>query len=215
MSTTYFWLIRHGETQWNADRRLQGWRDIALNESGIEQARCIARHLRSSQFITTIDAIVSSDLSRALETARIGASHLPLPIQTHSGLRERNFGIYEGQDWIRLTNETARQTGLNLRDPRQFVEQGETLFAFRDRVQDTFHELARHHGPRNILVFTHGGVIDMVWRRATQSSLEAPRPDQILNCSVNQFSIAPGDLWRLTDWGQTGHLNTRALDDAS
>jgi probable phosphoglycerate mutase len=213
MTTTHFWLIRHGETQWNAERRLQGWRDIALNDTGIQQARSVARYLDSDRFTPVIDVVVSSDLDRAMQTARIGAHHLPLPIHAEPGLRERCYGIYEGQYWAELTDEQAQKTGLNLRDPDQAVEKGETLAQFQARVIGAFEDLAQRHSQRNILVFTHGGVIDIVWRKATQTLLQAPRLDRILNASVNQFAIDADSAWRLTDWGQATHLTGDALDD--
>src|SRR5690606_12136170 len=96
---THFWLIRHGETDWNALRKLQGWRDIALNDAGIRQAQVLAQALQAKSFSHRIDTVYSSDLIRAYETARIATAHFGLPIQTSAGLRERSFGIMEGSDW--------------------------------------------------------------------------------------------------------------------
>src|SRR3546814_10221871 len=98
MHTTQFWLIRHGETQWNAERRLQGSLDIPLNTTGIEQAERLGPYLRSPLFDTRIDTVVSSDLGRAYDTALAAAGHFQLPIERNQRLRERCYGIYEGQD---------------------------------------------------------------------------------------------------------------------
>jgi len=211
VSATHFWLIRHGETRWNAERRLQGWRDIELNEVGRAQAKIVARYLASDRFTARVDVILSSDLSRARDTARQTAEHFSLPVQIDKGLRERSFGIYEGHDWTTLLGSSSAT--LNLRDPRQEVEDGESLLQFQDRIISAFEDLAQRHVRKNVLVFTHGGVIDMVWRKATRTPLEAPRPEPILNASVNQFAIGEDRVWRLTDWGRADHLEPESAQE--
>lgn len=212
INTTQFWLIRHGETQWNADKRLQGWMDIPLNSIGIKQAQRLAEHLRSASFDAPIDLVLSSDLARAAETARIAAVHLGFPVQVCAQLRERGFGIYEGQDWVALDGLKGAH-GLDFRDPDQLIEQGETLNAFQGRISAAFEDLAQRYKGRNILVFSHGGVIDIVWRKVSKTSIQAPRLDLILNTSINHFSIDEDRNWRAIDWGQIAHLETEALDD--
>lgn len=213
MSTTHFWLIRHGETEWNANKRLQGWLDIPLSGEGIQQAEHLKAFLQSPSFTASIDAVVSSDLSRAAETARIAASHLPHTIQTDSALRERCYGIYQGQDWATLNTMLAEPGGVNFREPDQTIEQGETLFEFDTRIRLAFEKLALRYPGKNILVFAHGGVIDIAWRKACHLSLTAQRNTPILNTSINQFSIDKNLHWGSVHWGQTGHLETSALDD--
>ncbi|TEA71712.1 histidine phosphatase family protein [Allopusillimonas soli] len=209
--TTQFWLIRHGETQWNAERRLQGWKDVPLNDTGIRQAERLALGLRPPHFDTDVDVIVSSDLGRAHETARIAASHLGRPIETAAGLRERNYGIYEGRDWAWLKG--AHGPGINFLDPGQLLEQGESLAQFHDRIGQAFAELARRHAGKNVLVFSHGGVIDICWRLASGLGLDAPRRDPVLNTSINYFCIHDDGRWQLLDWGCVSHLEDAALDD--
>ena len=116
MKTSHFWLIRHGETAWNAARRLQGWRDIALNNTGVEQARHLARYLSSPDFTGRVDAVVSSDLSRAHETARVAAGHFGHPVITTPLLRERNFGIYEGHPLVMQDNGRAGLADFDLNE---------------------------------------------------------------------------------------------------
>ena len=209
MNTTQFWLIRHGETQWNAERRLQGNIDIPLNATGLEQAENLGQFLRSPAFDVRIDTVVSSDLGRAYETATTAAGHFNLPIEPNPQLRERCYGIYEGQDWAKLK---ALGT-LDFRRPEQDVEQGETLEVFAARVTQAFEALAQRYRGHNVMVFSHGGVIDIVWRKATGNALNAPRPDPIQNASINQFSIDEDGRWHLQDWGMVEHLNDAALDD--
>lgn len=212
MKATQFWLIRHGETQWNAQQRLQGWRDIPLNVQGIQQAERLRDYLRSA-FEVRVDAVVSSDLERAYDTAQIAASHFGVPVAACADLRERNFGIYEGRDWASLHGEPDGQAGLNFRDPHQAVEQGETLLRFDERIAAAFDSLAQRYSGRNVLAFAHGGVIDIAWRRASGIALDAPRQGPILNTSINQFSIDPSGRWSLINWGQAEHLESSTLDD--
>lgn len=210
MNHTFFWLIRHGETDWNAQRRLQGWRDIPLNAKGVHQAEKLADALHPPGFNVNVDVIISSDLSRAAETARIAAGHLGKPVETYQSLRERNYGIYEGEDWARL-EEIGIQTAL--RSPDTLIEGGETLQAFNTRIREAFEHIARVHAGQKILVFSHGGVIDMAWRVCDQQTLIAPRPAPILNTSINEFSICQSGTWALREWGNTAHLDALAFDD--
>ena len=212
-TNTNFWLIRHGETDWNAMRKLQGWRDIPLNETGLEQARVLALALQAPAFTHTIDAVVSSDLIRANETARIATEHFQLPILTDAGLRERGFGVLEGADWETLKHDAGKEGAFNVRDPDQPVKDGETLRVFQQRVVDAFDALAQRLGGKNVLVFSHGGVIDAVWRRLNDVALDMPRPFDIRNTSINCFSISTANGWTAGEWGLIDHLAQPAMDE--
>ncbi|HEY9279446.1 MAG TPA: histidine phosphatase family protein [Eoetvoesiella sp.] len=213
MSTTQFWLIRHGETQWNIEKRLQGWLDIPLNDRGVGQAERLGDYLRSPLFDVQVDVVVSSDLSRALDTARIAAGHFGKPVEACAQLRERSFGIYEGWDWAALNGESSGQAGLNFRDPHQLIERGETLHDFGIRIGKAFEDLAQRYKGQNIVAFAHGGVIDVAWRKASRLSFQAPRLDLILNTSINHFAIDEDHNWNIINWGQAEHLDIAALDD--
>jgi probable phosphoglycerate mutase len=213
MNTTHFWLVRHGETLWNAERRLQGWLDIPLNANGKKQAEELAQYLESTTFDANFDAFYSSDLSRAYDTARIATRTLTDTVVQHPGLRERSYGVYQGITWAALSASSESETPTDLRDPDRLIEDGESYRAFAQRVQTSFEEIARAHPGGNIMVFTHGGVIDIAWRCSTGTALEAPRPFPILNVSINRCGIhGPGE-WFLQDWGYTGHLRAEAFDD--
>jgi broad specificity phosphatase PhoE len=86
------YLVRHGETEWNATRKVQGHSDVSLSEKGREQARLLSKRLASEKF----DCFYSSDLDRAVETARILAAPHNLDVNVTSDLRELNFGTWEG-----------------------------------------------------------------------------------------------------------------------
>lgn len=194
--------------------RLQGWRDIDLNDAGIEQAHHLGRHLSSPQFTARIDAVISSDLSRAHETARLAAGHFGHPVIVTPTLRERNFGIYEGQELAMQDNGRAGLVDFDLRCPDSPVPDGETLTEFARRVQQALETLARDYSGKNIMVFAHGGVIDIAWRLSQNLGLDAFRAEPIINTSINQFSITQDGRWSMQEWGQVGHLSVTQPDPA-
>src|SRR5450830_661951 len=98
MNATRLIVIRHGETAWNVDTRIQGHQDIALNTTGLKQADQVASALRDE----TVDAIYASDLQRAWQTARAIAQATGAPLSAEQGLRERHFGSFEGQTYAEL-----------------------------------------------------------------------------------------------------------------
>lgn len=209
--STSICLIRHGETAWNAVRRLQGWQDIELNETGREQARALQSYLSSPAFHMSVDAVISSDLQRASETAAIACQHWDIEVQQVQGLRERGFGTLEGQAWDAAGRHGPDQPDDTV-DIDYAVEGGESLRQFQTRILSCFEELSQQNAGKNLLVFAHGGVIDMVWRKLNQQPLNAKRTHAILNTSLNFFSIDADLKWTCTQWGQLPHLNT-ALDE--
>jgi broad specificity phosphatase PhoE len=141
-------LVRHGETDWNAEGRLQGHTDTPLNDYGRRQAARLAEELAGDG----IDAVYSSDLSRARETAEIVAAHLGLPVVIEPGLREKNWGSWEG-----LTPME--------RDATAYV--GESTEDHRDRTLRTLREIAERHPDTRVLVVTHGGSMRRVQAAVT------------------------------------------------
>lgn len=202
---TEIWLIRHGETDWNAQQRLQGWADIPLNETGRNQALAVRRYVQNQQL--HVDHVISSDLIRAAETAQI-AFDLPLnQVTRYNSLRERNYGVYEGELWHQLMAVDAQSTPeINLRSPNQEVPQGENLTVFNTRILAAFNQLSQTYAGKKLAVFAHGGVIDIVWRQLNQADLLTQRPQPILNASVNQFIIDANATWKNIHWAQHHHL---------
>ncbi|MCX5591491.1 histidine phosphatase family protein [Alcaligenes endophyticus] len=209
--TTHFYLIRHGETSWNAEKKLQGWQDIALNETGLQQAEQLQHYLASEAFSARIDRLVSSDLRRASDTARIASRHWGLPIEMTDQLRERGFGELEGQSWASVGYPD--QPNADHTDIDASPQGGESVRVFHQRVLNSFEELTAKHSGLTVMVFAHGGVIDQVWRKLNQLSLWEPRTQSILNTSINHFSIDQQGVWNIENWGQLPHLST-ALDEA-
>jgi broad specificity phosphatase PhoE len=141
-------LVRHGETDWNAEGRLQGHTDTPLNDYGRRQAATLAEALAGDG----IDAVYSSDLSRARETAEIVAARLGLPVVVEPGLREKNWGSWEG-----LTPME--------RDATEYV--GESTEDHRDRTLRALREIAERHPDARVLVVTHGGSMRRVQAAVT------------------------------------------------
>jgi len=149
VAMTRLWLVRHGATDWSDAGRLTGWRDIPLNDEGRRQAQLLRTRLRSIEF----DGIWSSDLSRAMETARVAVGGA----RADERLRELDFGELEGRTWDQCSPEVQAE----LFSFDRFVAPGgesvselrTRIFAFTDTLPD-----GRH------LIFTHGGVIRVLLR---------------------------------------------------
>lgn len=218
--STEFLIVRHGETTWNVERRIQGWRDISLNNNGRAQALQLADRLSDpDNELSPLHAIYSSDLARARETAQAVAERLGLPVSLIEGVRERNYGVLEGVQFDRMQEhypEVARV--WQSRDPDGVIPMGETLRQFHARVTQALESLSVRHAGQRILVVTHGGAMDIIWRAATGHAIEAARKAVLLNASINRIKIEPaekGFQWSLVDWGDVRHLNDSGDDTAA
>ena len=202
MMTTRICFIRHGETDWNADKRIQGQTDTPLNEAGRSQALLMAAHAAQFHF----DAIYSSDLVRALDTAQRVAERCALEVRSLPLLRERHFGIFQG-----LTAEEGLQqhpeahASYIARDVHYDFVSGESMLRFNERVSEAVAYLARLHDGQSIAAVSHGGVLEMIYRKATGRPLHTPRDFEIPNCALNWFSFDKQD-WHLESWGDRRHL---------
>lgn len=197
-------LVRHGETTWNAERRLQGHLDIPLNTVGREQARLSAAQLPADLF----NVCYSSDLSRAFETARALCAERNLTPQPLPALRERHYGCFQGLTYDEAAEQhAAAYARFTARDPDYVLPNGgESLRGFQQRILDCIHALAQRHAGETVLIVTHGGVLDIAYRLATGKPLEAPRDFPILNAALNWIA-ADGPQWRLLSWGEQAHLS--------
>ncbi len=204
--------IRHGETAWNVDTRIQGHLDIPLNETGRWQAQRVARALAARD---TIHAVYSSDLQRAHDTALAIATATGAPLVTHTGLRERGFGIFEGKTYVEIEQTWPEESGhWRQRTPHWAPAGGESLLQVRERITHTLHELATRHPGQQIVLVAHGGVMDQLYRAATGQDLQAPRTWQLGNTAVNRLLWTPEGL-SLVGWADTSHLEDNTLDEFS
>jgi probable phosphoglycerate mutase len=205
-ATTDLILIRHGETAWNRELRFQGHADVPLNDIGHEQARRLGLRLAGE----TVQHILSSDLMRAQQTAAPAAQQLSLPVVTSAGLREQFFGVAEGMrsDEIQSLHPRAWEQWLEFREDHAMPE-GETAREFHTRIVAALGTIATAHRGQHLIVVTHGGVLDMVWRTARGLSLSGPRRSDIPNAGFNRIRIAdparPEDI-EIVEWADTRHL---------
>ena len=198
-------LVRHGETAWNAEQRMQGHKDLPLSEEGITQAEQAARHFSGK----SVTAIYSSDLQRAQQTAQPIAAALKLAITTLPALRERNYGRCEGlirSEVVTRYAEDAR--ALRERDPDYVLPGGESLRQHQQRILDCISQLAEKHGGETVVVVTHGGVLDLIYRCASGIPLDHPRNFPIPNTGISWLSIGENE-WHIEQWADTAHLGER------
>lgn len=197
-----FILIRHGETVWNRQARMQGRQDSPLTERGREQASATGRRLKSE----ACALLLHSDLGRTCQTASLIARECGLRLQAEPQLRERALGIMEG-----LTKEQVRQ-----RYPEQFrsyqsrradyvIPDGESLQQVFDRTRDCLSRIAMGFDGATVAVVTHGGILDAAYRLATGMALELPRQFSLANAGLNRIS-SHRLRWRLDAWGEIDHL---------
>jgi len=212
MHATRLIAIRHGETAWNVDTRLQGHLDIGLNDRGRWQAARVAQALAEEP----IEAIYASDLQRAWDTAGAIAQATGTPRQAQPGLRERSFGILQGKTHAEIEADWPEQAQRwRQRDPQWAPEGGESLLALSQRIVQTTAELAARHMGGQIVLVAHGGVLDALYRAATGQELQAPRSWKLGNAAINRLLWTPEGL-TLVGWADTRHLEDEAaLDETS
>ncbi|TAH50449.1 MAG: histidine phosphatase family protein [Betaproteobacteria bacterium] len=202
-------LVRHGETSWNAERRLQGHIDIPLNHRGVAQAESTARSMADVHFA----AMYSSDLQRAHDTARAIANRRAQQPRTDPRLRERHYGVFQGLTYdeasARFPEAYARFKARDIVQP--IPGDGESLATFATRVTEALAEIAQRHAGARVLVVTHGGVLDIAHRLAAGKPLHTARDFTIPNAALNWIEHEAGQ-WRLLDWGDERHL-ADALDE--
>jgi 2,3-bisphosphoglycerate-dependent phosphoglycerate mutase len=205
--------IRHGETAWNVDVRIQGNTDIALNARGRDQALRLGAAVGRSHESEPVSAIYSSDLARAFETAQAVANNVGLAVQRDVGLRERGFGIFEGQTFdevMQTRPEDAKR--WRLREPDYCPEGGESLSQFRARILRCVEALAAQHPGGQIAVVAHGGVMDVLYRAATGQSIQAARTWALGNAVINRLLWTPAGF-TLVGWNDAAHLDEDAMTE--
>jgi probable phosphoglycerate mutase len=213
MEATRILAIRHGETAWNVDTRIQGHLDIPLNDTGLQQARWLAQALAERD---EVHAIYASDLARAHVTAQNIAQAVGLAVATHPGLRERAFGDFQGRTFAEIEAELPEHAQHWRKRTPEWAPPGagESLIVLRERVLATVDELAARHVGEQIVLVAHGGVMDVLYRAATRLDLQAPRTWQLPNTAVNRLLWTPEGL-SLVGWADTTHLEGRSRDETT
>ena len=197
-------LIRHGETAWNRERRMQGQTDTPLSDVGRAQADAVGQRMAQHPFA----AIYSSDLTRAWDTAAaIAGAHINgHEIRRDAALRERTFGVFEGLTYDEMAQRyPAEHARFAQRDPDYAGPGGESPRQFFARSLACLERIAAAHVGECVVVVTHGLVLDTLHRAARNLPLAEKREAPLLNASLNTFHrVAEG--WREIAWGDVEHL---------
>ncbi len=211
MSTTHFCLIRHGETPWNAEGRLQGHTDIALNSHGQEQATQMAAALKAANF--HFDVLYTSDLQRAADTANAIVKLFGKPAVSDKELRERHFGVLQGLKISEAPQAHPKVWKVHLaRDLEHDLEGGESISQFASRIKNALERITQDHPGKTICLVSHGGVLDMIYRIITQQALSAQRIASVPNASLNRIAH-DGQRWVVEKWADISHLVDDSLDN--
>ena len=195
-------LVRHGETEYNAQGMLQGYAPVPLSARGRQQAMLVGQRLRSIR----PTAFYSSDIQRAHETALIISQHVGLPVQLCAGLREWNIG-----NWInRMADEFYTHLAAMGAHPATYVPAGgESQLQTQARMVAQMQDWATQHEGETILGVSHGMAIDLFVRHIFGLAVMQPPPYRIVNTSVNIFRYQAGQ-WEVVTLNDIAHLATLA-----
>jgi len=195
-------LVRHGETEWNREGRIQGYHaDSRLTAAGEEQARRLAARLGREP----LRALHSSDSGRARQTATPVATALKLDVAYDAALRERSYGVFEGRTYEELEREHPdAYRKFRSRDPGYAPPGGESGEQFRERIVAALERIATA-GAEHAAVITHGGVLGVMHRHITRTSPQTKREYALLNASINRIVYSTG-RWSIEAWGDVAHL---------
>ena len=210
MKDTRVIAIRHGETVWNLEGREMGQKDSPLTPKGGAQADALSTRLAG----VTFQALYSSDLGRALDTARCIAKKHEIDVVPDARLRERNMGIFEG-----LTIPEMREQHPDVRREYEqtggsfVIPNGESGDQRQARSVACFEELAQRHVGETIVIVTHGGVLAGVFQHVLGLPFESGRSFKRSNASLSVFLYRTSG-WFLETWNDTSHLQEAdVLDD--
>jgi len=201
--TLRIYLARHGETEWNAARRLQGRTDTALNSTGRQQAAKLAEHLKGVR----LDAIYCSTLSRSRETAEIVRGEVPL--KSLAGLNERNHGKFEGAKVDGSDPVTEKEWRQRRRDPDDELDGGESLNQFYERVRTALGAIRSEHSSGAILIVGHSLTNQMILRAIFGLTMQKATSIRQSNDELYLIELDTGNpprLWKLITEANLGDL---------
>ena len=199
-------LLRHGETDWNRELRFQGQVDVPLNAVGHTQAQRLAQRLAAEP----VHHLVSSDLLRTRQTAQpileLARTAQSPSLVTDAMLREQNFGRIDGMRVEDIKTQHADVwAGWTQFQSDYAVPDGESTRQFHTRVMDAMHRLAAAYAGQTLVVVTHGGVLDMLYRTVHGLGLNGPRQSTIPNAGYNRVRLDAG-TFSILNWADTTHL---------
>jgi probable phosphoglycerate mutase len=196
-------LLRHGETLWNIQGRIQGHHDSPLSAEGAAQAEALARRLAAER----PDALYTSDLGRARQTMEPIARATGIVPRADPQLRERCYGAFEGKTWPEIERDFPQEYAQHLSgSPEVRTQGGESMLEFQKRAVAALTRIAENSADDKVVIVAHGGVLGMLYRHIMGIPLEAPRHYAMPNASVNRFTYRSG-FWRMIAWGDLSHLD--------
>jgi probable phosphoglycerate mutase len=203
-------VVRHGQTLWNLEARAQGHQDSQLSELGQRQAEAVGEALSGA----SVEVVFSSDLGRAMQTAERISARLGVEISPDRDLRERNIGVLEGLTPAEMKQQFAEEyAGFVSGDPDYRIPNGESVRQRHDRGVRGATRIAARHPGTTVVIVTHGGILESLFRHAACVPLEARRGYSVFNASVNSFLVDNG-IWTLESWGDISHLRSLGeIDD--
>ena len=187
MKTKRLILVRHGETAWNAEGRIQGMLDVPLNALGLQQAKAVADELAR---IVDAAEMVSSDLMRTRETATPIANATGFEPRFDARIRERHFGVWQGMTYVEWRIKDAEgMARYNAGDPDYGPEGGETASQFLARCVSAVSDLVTASNEKTLILVTHGGVVSSMVRHAQGLNPQSARTWSVPNASISEWRV--------------------------
>ncbi len=202
-------LVRHGETQWNREGRIQGYHaDSPLTANGRAQAKALAERFAREG----IDAVFASDLGRTRHTARAVAEATGMTVVHDPGLRERSYGKFEGRTFAEIERDHPLDyERIRARDPRYAAPGGENALQFHQRIIGVLGRIARQCAGQRVAVITHQGVLGVLYRHVHGLAFNEAKRPRLDNASCNHFRFRRGQ-WLMGAWCDVEHLPQESLE---
>lgn len=201
---TKFYLIRHGETEWNIQNRYQGATDIPLSSVGKLQTQAIANRMKDYE----VDAIYSSDLSRAFATAKSIAKEKNLDVYTLPQLREINFGEWEGYTISELERLYGEEYKRFFLEPHKYPFPGEgSMEAVQMRIKKAVDIITSNHDNKKIVIVSHGGILKVLIMTLLELDLSFYKSFWLGNTSLSILDKKDTGKWVLSLLNDRCHLN--------
>ena len=196
---TRLYLVRHGETVWNAEDKMQGVKDSPLTENGIAHARKLGQTIKTLSM--EIDKIYTSDLGRAFDTAKLISEVLELDVYKEERLRERNMGIFEGYSWDYVREHYSDEFAKTVSDDNDYrIPEGDTKAEYIEKVSSFLDYAGKEHAGKKILAVTHRGFINFALRIILSIPFNAKMGVIVGNTVLAGFVFCKGK-WMLDRFG--------------
>lgn len=201
-TVTHLYIVRHGETEWNRKGLLQGQLDSPLSELGLQQAKALQNYFRSIRY----DTLVCSDLNRAVRTAEIIDADKNSAIVKDCRLRERNLGVAQGLTTSDFASKYPDEyKGFSQGNENFQIRDGESIRQRFERSISCILECSERFAGKSVVIVTHGGVLDSIFRYIVEMPLTKQRTFSLFNASVNVIQVQDSS-WNIMTWGYVDHL---------